>query len=426
MAVKFCFTSGYFPKPIPCGMEAVSYPATYGKEEKLTEMSNNTPVRLGDLGFLEYETHTSEFLKARVEVAMSFSDDKKDIWRLRIISILARAKTVFCINFIPANPYQPQILQVMRMNNLEEDAAPYRVYCYDSSPYKLILPKEHPDQVFDLSQWQFAPMEKPTYFTWALTRSLQYLKNEKALKGMALTLQAAQGDLKTYVWIKPADEKYWGLRPECHLADLHMVVKFCYAACNFPKEAIPGRANSTPIRLSDLGPLKYKTYFEHQMGDRLEKAMSLSDDMKNIWRHRIICILGIFEKVFCINFIPSNPQQLQSLQVMRMKDLTETAGSYPVYCCDDFSPYKLILPKEHPDQVFDLSQWDFSHLDPTVEYDELIEGIALALYYLKKEKRLQGMALTLQIAQGVFKTYVWINPTDMKYRVLRHECHLAG
>jgi hypothetical protein len=208
-----------------------------------------------------------------------------------------------------------------------------------------------------------------------------------------------------------------------------MAVKFCFAGGYFQKsvrEDVSSPETHRKEEIPVLGPLKYKTYTSEHMGPRLERAMSLSDDMKNIWRHRIICILGIFEKVFCINFIPSNPRQLQILQVMRMKDLTETADSYPVYCCNDFSPYKFILPKEHPDHVYDLSQWDFSHLDPTVEYDELIQGIALALDYLKKEKRLQGMALTLQLAQGAFKTYVWIKPIDRKYRVPRPGCHLAG
>jgi hypothetical protein len=33
--------------------------------------------------------------------------------------------------------------------------------------------------------------------------ALQYLKNEKTLKGMALTLRGEHGQLSTCVWIKP-------------------------------------------------------------------------------------------------------------------------------------------------------------------------------------------------------------------------------
>ena len=98
----------------------------------------------------------------------------------------------------------------------------------------------------------------------------------------------------------------------------------------------------------------------------MEKAMSLSDDVKYVWRHRIICILGLFKTVFCINFIPADPHRSQILQVMRMKNLEETADSYPVYDYE-FSQYKCILPEERPDQIFDLSEWDFCHLDPTVK-----------------------------------------------------------
>ncbi len=204
MAVRFCFARGWSPQVFSCGMEDLPYTPTFGKEE-IPETTNITQVRLSDLGPLQYKTYTPEVMRARVEVAMSMPDERKDIWKNRIICILGPLESVFCINFIPSDPHQPQILQVMRMKDLNESAVSYRVYCCDFLSYKFIIPKEHPDQVFNLSQKdvsQLIPVVEPTDHTPVIAQALHYLKNEKTLKGMALTLQSAQGNFKTYVWIK--------------------------------------------------------------------------------------------------------------------------------------------------------------------------------------------------------------------------------
>ncbi len=195
MAVKFCFASGYSARIGSCGIEQVPYPATC---EEDTEVAKRAPFRLGDLGSLRYYTYTLEDLQARVEAAKEQPDDMRNIWRSRIICILAPIETIFCINFIPSNPHQPQTLQVMRMHDLNESASSYQVYCYDYSPYKFILPTEHADQIFNLSQWDFSQIEPGP-----LILALQYLKNEKALRGMALTLRSDEGNLNSYLWIKP-------------------------------------------------------------------------------------------------------------------------------------------------------------------------------------------------------------------------------
>lgn len=194
MAVKFCFASGCSPTQVTCAGEQASFLVTH--EEDL-EGAKCTPVRLGDLGPLSYKTYALNVLRGLWAAAMGMPDDTKDIWRNRIICILAPIKDVFYISFIPSNPYKPQALQVMRMNDLNESASSQKVYCCNFLNCKFILPKEQPDYVFDLSQWDFSQFEAEP-----LTLALQYLKNEKTLKGMALTLRDEHGQLSTYVWIK--------------------------------------------------------------------------------------------------------------------------------------------------------------------------------------------------------------------------------
>lgn len=196
MVVKFCFASGWSPRQGDCGMEHMSYPASYREDPEVAKFK---PDRLGDLGSIRYKTYTSEHLRARIEAAKGLPDDTKDIWRNRIICILAPLEAVFCINFIPLDPHQPQTLQVMRMKEINESADSYPVYCFDCSPYKFILPQEYADQVFELAQWDFSQIDSATE---PLFLAIQYLKNEKDLKGMALTLHGGQGMLKTYIWIK--------------------------------------------------------------------------------------------------------------------------------------------------------------------------------------------------------------------------------
>src|ERR1700733_5423773 len=139
MSVKFCIVRGWAPRSSTCGME------------ELHPSPGSTLIRLGDLGSLKYKTYTPEFLREQVEVSELLSDDTKEIWRNRIICILA-VESVFCINFIPLDPNKSQILQVLRLKNPEANAASIRVYYCEYLSYRFMMPKEIADQVFDLAR----------------------------------------------------------------------------------------------------------------------------------------------------------------------------------------------------------------------------------------------------------------------------------
>jgi hypothetical protein len=200
MTVNFCFASGYSPTVPTYAVDE----ATYGEEATICG-----PCKLSEVGYLKYKTFSPEFMKARLKASKELPREMEGIWRERIICVLGPIKAVFCINFIPSDPHQPQTLQVMRMRDLEEEAASFPVYCHDYPSYKFILPKAHPNEVIDLSELDFSRLNPKS----PIVRALKCLKQEKALKGMALTLQNSKGDLKTYVWIKPTDRKYKVLRP---------------------------------------------------------------------------------------------------------------------------------------------------------------------------------------------------------------------
>jgi len=161
----------------------------------------------------------------------------------------------------------------------------------------------------------------------------------------------------------------------------------------------------TPVRLGAMGLPKYKIYSPELLQNRVKVAEKMPDDTSNIWRNRIICILAPIESVFCINFIPTNPTQVQILLVMRMKNLEETAESYPVFCLD-LATYKFILPKKGVDQVFDISK---QAIPETIgKFNPALRTIfEKVLGHLTKEKKLKGMALTLN-QDGVLSTYIWL------------------
>lgn len=190
MSVKFCIASGAARFPPTCGMDETT---------ALVE----TSVRLGAMGRPEYKIYSPELLQNRVKVAEKMSDDTSNIWRNRIICTLAPIESVFCINFIPADPTQVQILLVMRMENLDETAESYPVFCLDLPTYKFILPKKGVDQVFDITKQtipetigKFNPVLRSIF-----EKVLGHLTKEKTLKGMALTLNQDDA-LRTYIWLK--------------------------------------------------------------------------------------------------------------------------------------------------------------------------------------------------------------------------------
>jgi hypothetical protein len=190
MSVKFCVVAGASRRSLTCRMDVQSE-------------WEDTPILLGAMGRPKYYIHTPKFLRKRIKVAEEMADDTPNILRNRIICNLAPVETVFCISFIPADPYTPQTLLVMRMKNPKETAESYPVYCFDFPAYKFMLPQERVEQVFDLSKLSIA--QTVEQFDASLIpifeKVLANLKREEKLKGMALTLTSQEG-LKTYVWLK--------------------------------------------------------------------------------------------------------------------------------------------------------------------------------------------------------------------------------
>ncbi len=192
MSVKFCITSGAVPGNLTCGMDVPT-----GVEEK--------PVRLDAMGVgPRYVTYSTKCFQKLIKTFEKMPDDDTNIWQCRIVVNLAPVESVFCISFIPADPYSPQTLLIMRMRDLNQTAESYPVYCCDFSAYKFMLPQERVDQIFDISKLsipqtieQFDASLIPIF-----EKVLVYLSREKKLRGMALTLTNQDNTLKTYVWLK--------------------------------------------------------------------------------------------------------------------------------------------------------------------------------------------------------------------------------
>jgi hypothetical protein len=181
---------------------------------------STTLFTLGALGTLHYKSYTHDVLKIRPEVADSLPDNTEDIWRNRIICCLA-IEGIFCINFIPLDCSKMQTIQVMRLNNEEEDASSYSVYCHDYLPYKFILPREYADIFFDLSKLQISQtVEQLTpNLIPIVKKAIGYLSKDPALRGLALTLNDKDGTQKTYIWLKG--------RPTSHVEDSSQLVRSC-------------------------------------------------------------------------------------------------------------------------------------------------------------------------------------------------------
>ena len=189
MSVKFCIVYGATKLSLTCGMDATS------------ESADISSFRLCELGRPKYNTYTSEMIRKRVEVAQSMPDHTRDIWRNRIICTLAAVENVFCINFISSDPSKPQILQVMRMRDLDETADSCRVYCCDYAPYKFMMPKERPDHIFDLARREISQTVEhlePGNIIPIVNAVIGYLVRDKDLKGLVITFE----NQKTYIWLK--------------------------------------------------------------------------------------------------------------------------------------------------------------------------------------------------------------------------------
>jgi hypothetical protein len=160
-----------------------------------------TPFRLGTLANRYSEEHTCSELYEYLETANSLPDDTYDIWRCRIIYLLTPQESVFCISLIPDNPSKGQIVQVIKLKDKEDE---YQEFNHDYLAYKVILPKEFADQVFDLSKYEISQTVahlKPRHLIPILMVALYYLSNDSNLKGLALTLEEDRKQ-RTYIWLK--------------------------------------------------------------------------------------------------------------------------------------------------------------------------------------------------------------------------------
>jgi hypothetical protein len=162
------------------------------------------PFRLGSLTTLYFEKYTDVQLSQYLKAANLLPDDTHDIWRFRIIYLLASDKRVFCINFIPENPSKGQIVQVMRLKD-EEDVSQYQEYNHEYPTYKCILPVKRADQFFDLSKCEISEAVAhltPRRLIPIVKKALEYLSSACYLKGLALTLKDKVGKQIAYVWLK--------------------------------------------------------------------------------------------------------------------------------------------------------------------------------------------------------------------------------
>jgi hypothetical protein len=144
-------------------------------------------------------SYTDSVLKKTLEEYEQRSDEEKAVWRKRILFTLAREQSIFSISFIPANPNEAQIFQVVR-----QDRAPEYLFCHQYVAHKFILPVETVERVFDPSKWQVASIAesiKPRLVA-VINKAVNYLREDFDLSGLALTLENKAGKQVTYVWLK--------------------------------------------------------------------------------------------------------------------------------------------------------------------------------------------------------------------------------
>jgi hypothetical protein len=129
-------------------------------------------------------------------------DDESSVWTKRILFTLARNQSIFSISFIPSNSNKAQMIHVIR----KEDRPPDILFFHHYVGYKFIIPAKTADRVFDLSKIEVskAVANLTLGLIPAVTKALDYLKEESELSGLALTLESQAKTPVTYVWLKGA------------------------------------------------------------------------------------------------------------------------------------------------------------------------------------------------------------------------------
>lgn len=143
--------------------------------------------------------YTDSVLKKTLEEYERRPAHENSVWSNRILFTLAREQSIFSISFIPADPNKAQILQVIR-----QDRTPEHLFYHQYLAYRFISPAKIVDGVFDPSKWQVSAIAeslKPRLAT-VVSKAVDYLKEDFALSGLALTLENKAGKSVTYVWLK--------------------------------------------------------------------------------------------------------------------------------------------------------------------------------------------------------------------------------
>ncbi len=161
---------------------------------------------LGSLGqTLCQHMPPSVILKCLHNVQDSSEDETPDIERFRTVFTLLQSEAIFCINFIPKNPHDPnQIVHVMRYEE-KENPKEFPVYCHDGANLKYLLPVERANRIFDLSKSKISQTVES--LNPQLRNIIQaalncFLKDSEA-KGLALTLELdVDKPSQTYIWLK--------------------------------------------------------------------------------------------------------------------------------------------------------------------------------------------------------------------------------
>jgi hypothetical protein len=192
-----------------------------------------------------------------------------------------------------------------------------------------------------------------------------------------------------------------------------MSVNFCLASGSWPKTDVVGCGFDPPTSLEietaiPLGTLGH-IYEEPIPKKALVKCLSVFeqssyDSKPEIERFRTFFTLMQSKDVLCVNFIPCNPEQLQTIHVMRLQK-KQDPKTVPVYCHAGILKY--ILPVQEADHVFDLSK---ERVSDTVQ--DIMPGlrpiIEKALGYFLKDNQAKGVAVTFNRKSEKTLTCIWL------------------
>jgi hypothetical protein len=191
-----------------------------------------------------------------------------------------------------------------------------------------------------------------------------------------------------------------------------MAATFCIVSGSWPSANLVGCGlensipleNQNPVQLGELGPALQKRLSQ----SAISKCLKLFEDSQRDNEHEIDRFRTFFtlmqsEAICCINFIPRNPHELQTIHVMRLQD-DQDPKKVPVFC--HANVFKYILPVERADHVYDLSQRSVTETISQFTFP-VKAVIERALACFSKDSRSLGLALTLE-EDGKQKTYIWL------------------